>query len=96
MPINKSKKKKKIQNKEIDYLKYKIKKENVVEEDFDFSIDFFKLYFGDLEDCIAHFIDHYGPINGKIHYDKVRHLIGFTGSQVVPKIEVVKIEDHNT
>lgn len=84
MPTDSQKKKNK-QIKEIDYLKYGIDKENIIKENFDFSINFFKLYYGDLETCLIHFINHYGLINGKIYYDEERHLIGFTGSQVIPR-----------
>jgi hypothetical protein len=42
----------------------------------------FKSYNGTLEDSIKNFIESYGDIDGTIYWDKDKHLIAITGTQV--------------
>jgi|WetSurMetagenome_2_1015567.scaffolds.fasta_scaffold78859_2 hypothetical protein len=57
----------------------------IIEQNFPFKESLYRLYQGTIEDCILHFETHYGKIDGLIYYDKIRNMIGFTGSQVISK-----------
>jgi len=63
---------------EFDLTKY-----NIVYQKFPFEVSLYRLYVGDLENCIQHFESRYGNIS-VIYYDEVKKIIGFiNGSQVI-------------
>lgn len=55
----------------------------------------FRLYGGELKECIVEFEKKYGKIDGKIYYDEKAKLVGITGSNVLPNIERTIKEFHS-